>query len=40
MLFLRKAKKFRDRTRCKRKNAAHKAKNRNRHARLKKYKAV
>jgi hypothetical protein len=38
MLFLRKAKKFRDRKRCIRKNAAHKAKNRGRHARLQKYK--
>jgi len=34
MLFLKKAKKFRDRTRCSRKNAKHQAKNRTRRARV------
>lgn len=34
MLFLRKAKKYRDRTRCTRKNAKHQAKNRGRRARV------
>jgi hypothetical protein len=34
MLFLRKAKKYRDRKRCSRKNAKHQAKNRVRRARV------
>lgn len=34
LIMLRKAKKVRDRSRCSRKNAKHKAKNRRRHARL------
>ncbi len=36
LIMLRKAKKTRDRSRCKRKNAKHRAKNRVRHARLQK----
>lgn len=34
LIFLKKAKKFRDRTRCARKNAKHQAKNRTRRLRL------
>ncbi len=39
LLFLKKLNKVRDRSRCARKNARHKAKNRRRHLRLKKWRA-